>query len=108
GVAMGLVDLNVRNVDANKKFFALLGGTSVKIDGTEVMKFPGVFFFLNTGKPAGGIQKNDVNPFAPHGGVCACPGDGEQSVLNHLGFVVRNYDEIIAKLKSGGVKMADL
>ena len=36
GVTMGHVHLNVRDVEANKRFFALLGGTPLKIDGTEV------------------------------------------------------------------------
>jgi len=46
----------VRDVDAAKKFWTILGGTPVKIDGEEAMKFPGVFVFMTPGSPSGGSK----------------------------------------------------
>ena len=101
GVTMGHVHLNVRDVEANKKFWALLGGTPLKIDGTEVMKFPGVFVFLTPGTPPVG-----GGPPAQLQVICGCPSDGfEPSVVNHLGFLVKNWDEYMAKFKAAGLTM---
>ncbi len=102
GVTMGHVHLNVRDVEANKKFWQLLGGTPIEIDGTAVMKFPGVFVFLTPGTPPdGGGPRAAI--------ICGCPSDGiEPSVLNHLGFLVKNYDEYMAKFKAAGLKMAGI
>src|SRR5437588_7014656 len=49
GVAMGHLHLVVKDVEANKKFFAMFGGTPLKVDDTEAMKFPGVLIFLTPG-----------------------------------------------------------
>ena len=101
GVTMGHVHLNVRDLEANKKFWALLGGTPLKIDGTEVMKFPGVFVFLTPGTPpdAGGPPANLQV-------ICGCPSDGfEPGVINHLGFLVRDFDDYMARFKAAGLKM---
>jgi catechol 2,3-dioxygenase-like lactoylglutathione lyase family enzyme len=101
GVTMGHVHLNVRDVEANKKFFALLGGTPLKIDGTDVMKFPGVFVFLTPGNP----PDTDPPP-ANLQVVCGCPSDGVQSsVINHLGYLVQNIDEYMAKFKAANLTL---
>ena len=42
GVSMGHVHLNVRDVEADKKFWIAMGGTPTKLDDADVMKFPGV------------------------------------------------------------------
>ena len=42
GVSMGQWYTIVRDVDAAKKFWTLMGGTSIKIDGMDVIKFPGL------------------------------------------------------------------
>jgi catechol 2,3-dioxygenase-like lactoylglutathione lyase family enzyme len=104
GVTMGHVHLNVRDVEANKKFWALLGGLPLKIDGTEVMKFPGVFVFLTPGTPPVG-----GGPPARLQVLCGCPSDGfEPSVVNHLGFLVKNWDEYMAKFKAAGLTMKEI
>lgn len=101
GVAMGHVHLNVRDVEANKKFWGLMGGTPLKIDGTEVMKFPGVFIFLTPGMPPDG-----GGPPANLQVICGCPADGfEPSVINHLGFLVRDFDAYMAKFKAAGLTL---
>lgn len=87
GVAIGHWHTIVRNVEATKKFWMLLGGTPIKVDGTDVVKFPGVLIFLTPGSPSGG---NDGN-----GGT----------VIDHPGFNMRNGEEFLAKLKAAGVKV---
>src|SRR5258706_10547826 len=59
----------VRDVNASKKFWIGLGGKPLKIDGTDVVKFPGVFVFISRGKPSGGSFG---------------------SAVNHVGFLVPN------------------
>ena len=101
GVTMGHVHLNVRDLEANKRFWALLGGTPLKIDGTEVMKFPGVFVFLTPGTPPDG-----GGPPANLQVICGCPSDGfEPGVINHLGFLVRDFDDYMARFKAADLKM---
>lgn len=101
GVTMGHVHLNVRNVEAQTKFWSLLGGTPLKIDGTDVMKFPGVFVFLTPGRPDVGS-----GPPAELQVICGCPSDGfEPGVLNHLGFLVRDFDDYMAKFKAAGLTL---
>jgi len=82
GVTLGHFHTVVRDVSATKKFWTSLGGKSVPIEGTEVMKFPGVFVFLTQGTPSGGSYG---------------------SVVNHVGFMVPNDEEAIAKWKTEGV-----
>jgi catechol 2,3-dioxygenase-like lactoylglutathione lyase family enzyme len=101
GVTMGHVHLTVRDMDGNKKFWALLGGVSLTIDGTDVMKFPGVFVFMTPGTPALGAP-----PPAELQVICGCPSDGiEPSVLNHLGFLIKDWDPFIAKIKAAGLTL---
>ena len=79
---MGHFHTLVRDVAAAKKFWTSLGGTAITIDGTDVMKFPGVFVFLAKGEPSGGSYG---------------------SVINHVGFMVPNDEEAIAAWKAEGV-----
>jgi hypothetical protein len=83
GVALGHLDTNVRDVDATKKFWMLLGGKSMKIDGVDVMKFPGVLIFLHKGEVTGGT---------------------EGTTFDHAGFWVPNGQEFVQRLKAAGVK----
>jgi catechol 2,3-dioxygenase-like lactoylglutathione lyase family enzyme len=104
GVTMGSIHLIVRDVEANKKFFALFGGTPLKIDGAEVIKLQEVLVFLTKGNPVEAGPPPDGTPM-----ICGCPADNlESSVANHLGFLVRDYDEFFAKFKTAGVKMAGI
>ena len=82
GVTLGHFHTVVSDVAATKRFWISLGAKSVTIDGTEVMKFPGVFIFLTRGAPSGGSYG---------------------SVVNHIGFMVPNDEEAIAKWKAAGV-----
>jgi len=103
GVTMGHVHLTVRDVEANKKFWGVLGGTPLRIDGTEVMKFPGVFVFLTPGAPPDGPPPVRLQV------ICGCPSDGFQpNVVNHLGFLVRDFDDYMARFKAAGLTMKDI
>ena len=85
GVTMGQVSLIVKDVDANIKFWTLLGGTPMKIDGVDVMKFPSLFMFLVPGNPVPQGARLTTE-------FCACPADGyEMSTINHIGFNVADF-----------------
>src|SRR3981081_510202 len=73
GVSMGHLHLNVKDVEENKKFWVgQLGATPIKLGKNDGMKFPGVLVFLRKADPTGGT---------------------EGSVVNHIGFLVRDLDE---------------
>jgi len=101
GVAMGHLHLVVKDVEANKRFFALFGGTPLEVDDTEAMKFPGVLILLTPGHPAPpGKLRTQV--------FCGCPDDGlEMSMVNHVGFNVKDYDEAYEKFKAAGYRIED-
>jgi hypothetical protein len=46
GVSMGQWHTIVRNIEATKKFWMLLGGAPIRLDGTDVIKFRGVLVFM--------------------------------------------------------------
>jgi hypothetical protein len=52
GVRMGHVHVVARDLEGEKKVWTTLGGTAIKIDATDVVKFPGVFIFISRGVPA--------------------------------------------------------
>ena len=84
GVSLGHWHALVRDVEAAKKFWVLLGGQPIQVDGTEVMKFPGVLVFLTPGEPSGGSMG---------------------TVVDHTGLRVPNGRELVAKLEAAGVRM---
>jgi catechol 2,3-dioxygenase-like lactoylglutathione lyase family enzyme len=83
GVSMGHVHLFVQDVDAAKKFWIAVGGTSFKFGPNEGAKFPGVLILVRKGEPAGGTVG---------------------SVINHIGFNVPNVPDALAKWKAAGLK----
>ncbi len=85
GVTMGHLHFRVRDPEAHKKFWVeQLGAAPAKIGAFDVMKFPGVLVFLTKGEPSGGT-------------------DG--SVINHIGFLVRDLDASLARWKAAGVRI---
>jgi catechol 2,3-dioxygenase-like lactoylglutathione lyase family enzyme len=84
GVTMGHWHLASKDLDANRKIFVGMGGKWFKIGANEYVMFPGVFVHLNLG-----------------GG----PGNGGSrgSVVNHVGFIVNNVQEQVAKWKAAGI-----
>jgi hypothetical protein len=83
GVTMGQWHAIVRDVDASRKFWMLFGATPITIDGTAVMKLPGILIFLTQGIPAGSTMGTS---------------------LNHVGLRVSNGKELKDRLKAAGVK----
>src|SRR5215510_16458259 len=84
GATMGHWHLASKDVEANKKIFVGMGGKWFKIGTNEYVMFPGVFVHLNLGTGAG-------------------DGGSRGSVVNHVGFVVNNVQEQVAKWKANGV-----
>ncbi len=64
GVAMGHLHYRVKDVDANKRFWLALGGRSLRVGNAEVVKFPGVLVFLESGQSSGGTEGSVVNHVA--------------------------------------------
>jgi len=86
GVTMGHWHLNSRDVEANKKIFVGLGGTAIKAGDFDIVKFPGVNVYMN------------LRPGTP-----PATGGTAGTVVNHVGFIVPNVQESVAKWKSAGV-----
>jgi len=83
GVTMGHWHLASRDVQVNKKIFVGMGGTLIESGANESVLFPGVRVNLNFGS----------------GGT----GGTQGSVVNHVGFIVNNVQEQVAKWKAAGV-----
>ena len=88
GVTMGHWHLNTRDIEANKKIFVAMGGTAIKAGNFDVVRFPGVLVYLHV---APGAQP-------PAGGTVG-------SVVNHVGFLVPNVQQAVAKWKAAGVSV---
>src|SRR5215468_8116332 len=84
GVTMGHWHIISNNVDANKKLFLAMGAKMFDVGGNPLMMFPGVYINLNLGQEKG------------EGGTVG-------SVVNHVGFIVNNVQEQVAKWKANGV-----
>jgi catechol 2,3-dioxygenase-like lactoylglutathione lyase family enzyme len=88
GVTMGHLHLNSADVDANKKIFAGMGGAAIKMEGAplQYVRFPGAIVILNL-----------------PGGAPPSSGPSEGTVINHVGFLVPNVQDAVAKWKAAGV-----
>src|SRR5262245_45744592 len=82
GVTMGHWHIASRDVQANKKIFVAMGGTPVT--NAEAVTFPGVRINLALGNAPGS-------------------GGSVGSSVNHVGFIVKNVQEQVAKWKAAGV-----
>jgi catechol 2,3-dioxygenase-like lactoylglutathione lyase family enzyme len=83
GVAMGHLHYQVRDVEANTRFWVALGGTADTFADTVVVKFPDVVVVLTQGESTGGT---------------------EGSVLNHVAFRV----PMLTTVEAAGLKVARL
>ncbi len=87
GVSMGHMHIITPNPEAQKKIWIdALGGKLVTAGPLEYAMFPGVLIGFRKGESNGGT-------------------DG--SVVNHLGFLVRNAAEVQAKLRAAGTTVPD-
>src|SRR5215831_11903807 len=84
GVTMGHWHIASKDVEANKKLFLAMGGKLFMPGGNPLIMFPGLYVNLNLG-----TEKGD--------------GGTEGSVVNHVGFIVNNVQEQVAKWKAAGV-----
>jgi catechol 2,3-dioxygenase-like lactoylglutathione lyase family enzyme len=84
GVVMGHVHLNVRDIDAQKKFWAQLGGKATNNGTLQMMQFPGVFVILRQQDPTAGSVG---------------------STVNHFGFLVKHMQDWLPKWQAAGLKM---
>ena len=85
GVSMGHLHIVTPDPDAHRKLWIdVLGGKAVKAGPVEFAMFPGVLVGYRKGDPKGGT-------------------DG--SVVDHLGFLVKDLDEAKAKVTAAGVKI---
>jgi catechol 2,3-dioxygenase-like lactoylglutathione lyase family enzyme/extradiol dioxygenase family protein len=88
GVTMGHWHLNSSDVEASKKIFVGMGGTAMKPGDFEIVRFPGVVVNLH------------LRP-----GSAPSTGPTEGTVVNHVGFVVQNVQESMARWKAAGVPL---
>ena len=82
GVSIGHVHLTVRDPDAHNKLWALLGAEVTRAGSLELLKFPGIFVILTKGEPTDG---------------------SEGSTVNHFGLMVKNVDDVRARLAAAGL-----
>ena len=87
GAAMGHLHYNVRDMEANRKFWTALGAQPVMLGTREVLKFHSVMVLLTQAQ----------SPAATAAGT-------EGSVVNHVGFRVPNTLQMLERLKAMGYK----
>jgi predicted enzyme related to lactoylglutathione lyase len=87
GVTMGHWHLNSGDVDANRKIFLALGGTAFKLGTFEIVKFPGVYVYLNMPQ-----------------GAPPSAGGNDGAVVNQVGVAVQSLQDTAARLKASGVQ----
>jgi catechol 2,3-dioxygenase-like lactoylglutathione lyase family enzyme len=83
GVVMGHVHLTVRDLDAHQRFWTTLGGVPVQNGPLRLIEFPGVYIMLTKGEPTEGTYG---------------------SIVNHIGFLVKDLPESVARWKAAGVR----
>jgi catechol 2,3-dioxygenase-like lactoylglutathione lyase family enzyme len=83
GMTMGHIHLNVRDVEASKKFWVeQIGATPVRVGTAEAVKLPGTLVVFRRQEPTG-LK------------------DG--SVINHFGVKVQNLAAVLARLETAGI-----
>jgi catechol 2,3-dioxygenase-like lactoylglutathione lyase family enzyme len=88
GVSLGHIHLTVPDVEKTQKVWAdLLGGQTMTAGPLQMVKFPGIFIILT---------KN------------ANPTGGTGSVVDHIGFEVKDYPALRDKAKAAGLMWQEL
>ena len=82
GVAVGHVHINAKDVEAQQRFFTMLGGVAVNNEKLQMMQFPGMYVVLRKQDSTGGMVG---------------------SVLNHFGFHVKDLTQWLPKWKAAGI-----
>jgi catechol 2,3-dioxygenase-like lactoylglutathione lyase family enzyme len=86
GVSIGHVHVNARDIAAQQRFWTQVGGTLVHNGKIQMVQFPGMFINLRQQDPTGGTVG---------------------SVVNHIGFHVKNLAEEMPKWQAAGLKIED-
>jgi catechol 2,3-dioxygenase-like lactoylglutathione lyase family enzyme len=88
GVSMGHLHLMVADPEAHKKLWVgILGAEVAHMGSLEMLKLPGMFVVVGKARTA--------------------PSEGtEGSTVNHVGFLVKSYADIKAKLQAAGLTLA--
>jgi catechol 2,3-dioxygenase-like lactoylglutathione lyase family enzyme len=84
GDAIGHIHLNVRDMEAQQRFWTAVGGTLVHNEKLVMVQFPGIYIVLRKQDSTGGTVGSRVN---------------------HFGFHVKNIDESVAKWKAAGLQV---
>jgi len=86
GVSIGQAHLIVRNPAQHKKLWVDIFAAKVTHSGSlELLKLPGLFIVLEQGEPTGGSGGSSVN---------------------HLGFLIKNYADVKAKITAANIEVA--
>jgi catechol 2,3-dioxygenase-like lactoylglutathione lyase family enzyme len=84
GDAIGHIHLNVRDLEAQQRFWTAVGGTLVNNEKLVMVQFPGIYIVLRKQDSTGGTVGSRVN---------------------HFGFHVKNIDESVSKWKAAGLQV---
>ncbi|MGH7753899.1 MAG: VOC family protein [Gemmatimonadales bacterium] len=84
GVVMGHVHVRASDVQAQKAFWAQLGGVEVSNGGLQMVRFPGVFIVLEQGTLSGGTIG---------------------SIMNHVGFNVKRMGDWLPRWREANIPM---
>jgi len=80
GVSMGHLHYRVRDVEANRRFWTMLGGTPIRVGTADAVKFTDVIVMLSQGESSG---------------------NSDGAVVNHIAFRVPSF----AALEAMGIKV---
>lgn len=85
GVSMGHLHIKSRDLTAQRKLWVdVLGGQPGKLGPMETAKLPGILVLYEKGEPSGGTVG---------------------TVVNHLGFQVRDLKGTVARLRAAGIQL---
>jgi catechol 2,3-dioxygenase-like lactoylglutathione lyase family enzyme len=82
GVSLGHLHVNASDVDAQVRFWTVVGGKIVQREKLTMVQFPGVYVLLRKQDSSGGTVG---------------------STVNHFGFYVRDFDATVAKWQAAGL-----
>jgi catechol 2,3-dioxygenase-like lactoylglutathione lyase family enzyme len=82
GVSIGHVHINASDVEAQAKFWTIVGGRVLQREKLTMVEFPGIYVLL---------RKQDYS------------GGSVGSTINHFGFYVKDFDAAVAKWKAAGL-----
>lgn len=84
-VSWGHFHFNARDLDEARKFWTMLGATPAKaIGANDVYRVQNAFVLVRKAEPAGG---------------------SEATVVHHVGFRVKDFDAVLARVKEGGYRI---